>query len=294
MTIDKPSANAEAFALRLAAMRPRLHRYCARMTGSVIDGEDVVQDAMIKALEAFSRAGEIANVEAWVFRIAHNCALDLLRHRARQQAWITEEAVEEMADPSVDTEHRLAAAASLKTFMQLPPAQRGCVILMDVLGYSLREIGDVLDASTASVKANLHRGRAQLRELADDDAPPPVRPLSELERRQLSGYVDRFNARDFDALRAMLAQDVRLDLVGRTQDNGKAVVGNYYSRYEGHFDWRMAPGQVEGRPAVLVYDVAGELAYFILLDWTADGLSVIRDFRYARYALEGAAIKADS
>lgn len=133
-----------------------------------------------------------------------------------------------------------------------------------------------------------------MREVADDPEPPPFRPLSERERQQLTGYVDRFNARDFDALRAMLAEDVRLDLVGRTKDNGKGVVGNYFSRYEGQFDWRMAPGQVEGRPAMLVYDEAGELAYFILLDWSGDRLSVIRDFRYARYAVEGAAVEVGS
>jgi RNA polymerase sigma-70 factor (ECF subfamily) len=82
-----------------------------------------------------------------------------------------------------------------------------------------------------------------LREVADDPEPPPFRPLSERERQQLTGYVDRFNARDFDALRAMLAEDVRLDLVGRTKDNGKGVAGNYFSRYEGQFDWRMDRGR---------------------------------------------------
>jgi RNA polymerase sigma-70 factor (ECF subfamily) len=57
-------------------MRPRLHRYCARMTGSVIDGEDVLQDALIKAVEAQAAAGDIGNPEGWLFRIAHNTALD--------------------------------------------------------------------------------------------------------------------------------------------------------------------------------------------------------------------------
>ena len=85
---DISAANLEAFTQRLGTMRPKLHRYCARMTGSVADGEDVVQDAMIKALEAFPGEAEISNVEAWVFRIAHNCALDLLRRRSRQQAWL--------------------------------------------------------------------------------------------------------------------------------------------------------------------------------------------------------------
>src|SRR3982074_1339602 len=74
----------------LAAMRPKLHRYCARMVGSVIDGEDVLQDALIKAVEAHAAAGGIGNLienpEGWLFRIAHNTALDFLRRRQRQEA----------------------------------------------------------------------------------------------------------------------------------------------------------------------------------------------------------------
>jgi RNA polymerase sigma-70 factor, ECF subfamily len=60
----------------LGELRPRLHRYCARMTGSVIDGEDVVQETLLKAMEAAPAAGPIANPEGWLFRIAHHAALD--------------------------------------------------------------------------------------------------------------------------------------------------------------------------------------------------------------------------
>src|SRR6266404_5562740 len=70
----------------LGELRPKLHRYCARMTGSVVDGEDVVQEALVKAIEAFSRTEVIAYPEGWVFRVAHNAALDFLRRRARQDA----------------------------------------------------------------------------------------------------------------------------------------------------------------------------------------------------------------
>src|SRR5258706_15094151 len=76
----------ESFERLLGELRPKLHRYCARMTGSVIDGEDVVQEAMIKALEAFPSAGIIVHPEGWLFRIAHNAALDFLRRRARSAA----------------------------------------------------------------------------------------------------------------------------------------------------------------------------------------------------------------
>src|SRR5438046_8511360 len=82
----------------LAAMRPKLHRYCARMTGSVIDGEDVLQDALIKAVEAFPSAGPIGNPEGWLFRIAHNTALDFLRRRNRQAALHSAGEVDMIAD----------------------------------------------------------------------------------------------------------------------------------------------------------------------------------------------------
>jgi len=68
----------------MVELRPRLHRYCARMVGSALDGEDVLQDALAKAAEAYPGAGGIERPESWLFRIAHNTALDALRRRKRQ------------------------------------------------------------------------------------------------------------------------------------------------------------------------------------------------------------------
>src|ERR1700674_4069803 len=129
----------------LVAMRPKLHRYCARMVGSVIDGEDVLQDALIKAVEAFAAAGPIGNPEGWLFRIAHNTALDFLRRRNRQEAFQSGEEVDMIADPADAVLSREIASTGLRTFMRLPPAQRASVILMDVLGCSLSEVCDVMD-----------------------------------------------------------------------------------------------------------------------------------------------------
>ena len=275
----------------LVAMRPRLHRYCARMVGSAIDGEDVLQDALIKAVEAFGLAGAIGNPEAWLFRIAHNTALDYLRRRKRQQALHSAEEVDMIADRLDAVANRQIARASLRTFMRLPVAQRSSVILMDVLGCSLQEVCDVMDASLPAVKAALHRGRTQLRELAGepDDAPQPL--LSDADRARLTAYVAHFNARDFDAIRSMIAEDVRLDLVNKTRMNGKAEVSRYFGNYAKAADWQLVPGLVEGRPAILVFDpnVSGVPPdYFMLLDWHDDKVAAIRDFRHARYVIEGA------
>ena len=136
-----------------------------------------------------------------------------------------------IADTTSTAEDRQIATASLRTFMRLPAAQRSSVILMDVLGYSLQEIGGVMDISIPAVKAALHRGRARLRELAKEPEDLPVPVLAEPERSLLAAYVDRFNARDFDAIRDMLADEVRLELVNRSRMNGRHEVGKYFHNY---------------------------------------------------------------
>ena len=282
----------------LAELRPRLHRYCARMTGSVIDGEDVLQETLVKAIEAFPHTGPLANVEGWLFRIAHNAALDFLRRRARREGVQDgDEALETIADPDSAIERRQAAAASLRTLMRLPVAQRSSVILMDVLGHSLEEISEVLESTVPAVKANLHRGRQRLVELAaePDDRPPPV--LAEADRQRLAAYVARFNARDFDALRAQLADDVKVEVVNRTRLSGRGEVGRYFGNYSQTDDWHLAPGLVEGRPAVVVLDPtrpASLPVYFMLIDWRDGRLLNVRDFRYARYVVDGAELSLNA
>jgi len=275
----------------LTAMRPRLHRYCARMTGSVIDGEDVLQDALIKAVEAGAGAGDIGNPEAWLFRIAHNTALDFLRRRNRQEALRSGEEVDMMVDQLDAVEARQIAATSLRTFMRLPVAQRASVILMDVLGCSLKEICEVMACSLPAAKAALHRGRAQLREIAGEPEDTPQQRLSDADRDRLGAYVAHFNARDFDAIRAMIADDVQLDLVSRTHMRGKAEVFSYFGNYDKVSDWRLVPGLVEGHPAILVFDpnaLDSKPKYFMLLGWSADKVATIRDFRHAAYVIDGA------
>lgn len=266
------------------------------MTGSVVDGEDVVQEALVKALEAAAKMRSIAYPERWLFRIAHNAALDFLRRRARRDALRSDQDPDSLVAPGSAEDDRLIAAASLGTFMRLPVSQRSSVILMDVLGYSLQEIGEILDSSIPAVKSALHRGRERLRELAKEPEDLHVPALAEPERSRLAAYVDRFNARDFDAIRAMLADEVRLDLVSRTKMNGRHEVGKYVHNYARAEDWHLVIGYADRRPAVLVFDPAdpsGVPAYFILLEWAGDKVLTIRDFRYARYALADAAPAPD-
>jgi len=290
--VDAEEARA-TFDRRLGALRPKLHRYCARMTGSVIDGEDVVQEALVKAINAFPQAEPLDDLDGWLFRIAHNAALDFLRRRRRYDAIHSNEESEMIAALVNPVSDRQVAEASLMTFMRLPVTQRSCVILMDVLGYSLEEIGKVTGTSVPAVKSALNRGRSRLRELANEPEDLPIPVLTEPERSLLAEYVARFNARDFDAIRDMLADEVRLELVNRTRMQGRGEVGRYFHNYANVDDWHFVPGLVDRRPALLVrdpHDPSETPAYFVLLQWAGHKLTNIRDFRHARYAIEGAEV----
>jgi RNA polymerase sigma-70 factor (ECF subfamily) len=285
-------ANAQALERLAAELRPKLHRYCARMMGSVIDGEDVVQEVLLKALEALPRDELLANPEGWLFRIAHNTALDFLRH-ARHQATHQDDDIEMIAASDNATLDREVAAASLRTFMRLPMTQRSSVILRDVLGYSVNEICEFMAVSAPTIKASLQRGRENLRELAGEPEDRFAPSLPEAERARLMNYINLFNARDFDALRDMLGDEVRLDLVNRLRLKGRRNVGEYFHRYSERDLWHLVPGFVDGRAAILVFDkadVTGPPLYFVILDWDGDSIVSIRDFLFARYAIEDAEI----
>lgn len=264
------------------------------MTGSVIDGEDVLQEVLVRALEVLPGDQTIENPEGWLIRVAHNAAMDFLRARARHDARHKEESMDTIEDSKDPIRDQQVAATSLRRFMELPVVQRGTVILVDVLDYSLKETATILDASLPSVKSALHRGRGRLRELSElpEEQEPTV--LSAADRSRLATYIDYFNTRNFDGVRELLANEVRLDLVGRVRSNGKMQVSNYVSNYSSRFDWHLSMGFVEGRPAIIATDTNGESnkpAYFILLEWTGDQVLKIRDFRYARYVMDGADVQ---
>jgi RNA polymerase sigma-70 factor, ECF subfamily len=287
---DRPAERTE-FDRLAAELRPSLHRYCARMTGSVVDGEDVVQEALLKAIEALPRTALLANPAGWLFRIAHNAALDFLRQQKRRHAVLADDDVAKIAATRDPVGEREIAAAGLRTFMRLPPSQRSSVILSDLLGYTLEEIREIVGGTVPAVKSALQRGRQRLRDLArePDHLPQPV--LAEAERARLVKYVEYFNARDFDAVRRMLADDVRLELVNRLSARGREQVGEYFHRYALAEHWRFVAGLVEQRPAMLVFDrheAASRPAFFVLLDWRDDTVAAIRDFLFAGYVLDGA------
>jgi RNA polymerase sigma-70 factor (ECF subfamily) len=264
------------------------------MTGSVIDGEDVLQDALVKAIAGIRRGETVANPSGWLFRIAHNAALDFLRYEARRETAALDEEFDMIDDREDEKPDPAALAAGLRTFMRLPPVQRSAVILKDVLAYSTQEICEIAGGTVPSMKSALQRGRAHLRELGNEPEEAQQQLLDEPTRARLAMYVDRFTAQDFGAIRTMLADDVRLDLVNRRQLRGRTEVGEYFHRYAAAGGWRFTPGSVEGRAAMLAFDVAepeGPPAFFILLEWEDGAVTAIRDFLFARYVMDGADVR---
>ncbi|MHB8752084.1 MAG: sigma factor-like helix-turn-helix DNA-binding protein, partial [Aggregatilineales bacterium] len=229
-----------------------------------------------------------AYLRAWLFKITHNKAIDHLRKTNLETLEMLDEHFgAEPADQPLEASELTTFALSL--FLNLVPRQRSCVILKDVLGYSLAEISELLDATVPEIKATLHRGRARVRELANTVELETFQPNAR-EQELLSLYVSRFNSRDFDGLRAMLAEEVFVDLVGRTKVHGAhAVAESYFHSYSQASNWRFALGEIEGRPAVLVYDLHEKTiqpSYFILLVWENERVVFIRDYLFARYVLQ--------
>jgi RNA polymerase sigma-70 factor (ECF subfamily) len=273
-----PSHLAEAreqFLAMVGDVRPELHRYCARLTGSVIEGEDIVQETLARAFYALSMATEVPPLRPWLFRIAHNAALDFLKSHGHKQTDVRADlddvaGFEERPDP-------LVVRAALARFVALPVTQRCAVILKDVLGHSLEETATTMGTTVMAVKAALVRGRRKLVEASDDATAPDTTARAQLDR-----YASLFNARDWEGVRALVAEDCRLDLVSKSQRRGKEV-GFYFGRYEKD-DVSLRVVRLEGRLALAAHLAgASTPSYFILLGWEDGRVHDIRDFRYVPY-----------
>ena len=288
---SSPPTSGHAQLLALAGeLRPELHRYCARLMGSVIEGEDVVQDTFARAFVALDELKESPPLRPWLFRIAHNRAMDLLRSRAIRAAEPID-AADEVVDPDSPDPvevlmRREAVETAVSRFVKLPTVQRSVVILKDVLDQSLEEIADMLDLTVNAVKAHLARGRARLTAInAQTPAPSVGRPPSPAVAR----YVALFNGRDWDGLRAMLADDVRLVQSTHPLRAG-AEVRMFFGIYAQYAPVRLATAWLDGREVIAVYEDPQSVkpSYLMWLEWTDGRISFIRDYRYVRYVVDDA------
>src|ERR1700761_5562534 len=155
-----------AFLETVVESRPRLHRYCARMTGSVMDGEDVVQEALFEAYRKLEQYDDSRPLTPWLFGIAHNRCIDFLRKRSVRHEYETAAASPDVSLPALPPVLGIGPAVE-RLVIQLPPMERACVLLKDVLDYTLLEIAELVGSTEGGVKAALHRGRARLATLTE-------------------------------------------------------------------------------------------------------------------------------
>jgi len=238
-----------AFLETIRHLRPSLHRYCSRMTGSVLDGEDVVQDALFHAYRKLDTFEDGRPLEPWLFRIAHNQCIDFLRRRRVRQRAEADAAQPERIE-SIEAIGPGVERAIEHLVLALPPKERASVLLKDVFDYSLEEIADLVDSTVGGVKAALNRGRSKLAKQ------PRVRTMSihsaeNAETNRLLGlYVDRFNRRDWDGVRELIAADARVRIPDRFA--GRLSASPYFGRYDKlTTPWRVAVGSVDGEPVVI-------------------------------------------
>jgi len=259
--------------------------------GSVIEGEDVVQDALAKAFVAIDGMTETPPLRAWLFRIAHNRALDVLRSKAIRAAEPLDAAQNVIDEAITDPVEGLMRQETIKTavsrFVELPILQRSVLILKDVLDEPLADIASLLDLSVDSVKAHLARGRARLRDInAKVEQFPDAKPPSAAAAR----YVALFNGRDWDGLRALLAEDVKLVQSSHPVRIGAADVGMFFSIYAKIEGIWLAPAVLEGREVIAVFQSRSDEdpCYFMWLEWRHGKITHIRDYKYVRYVMADA------
>ena len=227
--------------LSLETYRPALLGHCYRMLGSVVDAEDAVQEAMLRAWKGLDAFKEQSSLKTWLYRIATNVCLDTLSKTSRQRLspleisdqpadvredmqllqrprehWVEPipDAMALHADDDADPEQQAILRESLRlafvaALQYLPPRQRAVLLLTQVLGFSAADAAESLEMSVASVNSALQRARATL-----DARNPAVVPreLSGEQTALLSRYVDAFERYDVGALTSLLHEEVTMSM----------------------------------------------------------------------------------
>lgn len=239
-TLEDMESSTAAIETELEAHRSRLTGYCYRMLGSPFDAEDAVQETMMRAWRNIDSFEGRAALSSWLYRIATNVCLDMLKGRNKRErpmdmgpagtveSPITMQPAERWIEPIPDAllasdgseggdpaelveASETIRLAFLAILQDLPPRQRAVLILRDVLRWQASEVAELLDTTVASVNSALQRARATLaakRPPAADGSPD----IEAVQRRLLERYVDAFESYDIDALVALLHEDATFSM----------------------------------------------------------------------------------
>jgi len=267
---DRLHASWEAYVDLIAPIRPDLWAYSRRLTRSVWDAEDLVQDTLLRGFGQLGHLGQnVRNLRAYMLRACSNTWIDGVRRRANEARILEERAADLRAsDSSADgrpDERAELRDAGARLLHQLAPQERAAVVLKDVFELSIREIAAILATSEGAVKDALHRGRGRLRE---PDAAPERRPAPSTEL--VDRFIELYDAKDVGGLVDLLVEGGSAENVGFGLQYGRdAFEGTenfLYKSVHGHEEWpesfqpqsvRLAAGAFDGEALVLCFATRG-------------------------------------
>ena len=272
------------FVERTEPLRPDLHRYCRWLTGSVWDGEDLVQDTLLRAFARLSETSEpIKNPRAYLFRTASNLWIDKFRSTREFASQIVPEPVQ----PEMPQRSEIRDAAK-HLLTHLPPVERAALLLKDVFDLSLEETATALESTVGAVKAALHRGRAKLSEIQSE--PAVLRSQNTgLSAAVVERFVDAFNARDVNRLTALMREDATSEMLGMVLEYGREAIGksergvlhHTFANHPSKDTFRAELREYKGEPIVLFWtkDAGQEVVSSILkLDERDGAVSRLRHY----------------
>jgi RNA polymerase sigma-70 factor (ECF subfamily) len=279
--------NEDAYRRLIEARQGELHAHCYRMTGSVHDAEDALQEALLRAWRALGRFEGRSSLRSWLYRIATNTCLDVIERRPKrvlpidygpavdphdglglppaESAWVEpypDEALgleDGYAGPEARYEMRESVELAFVAALQhLPANQRAALILREVLGFSAQEVADSLETSVASVNSALQRARATVDErLPDESQQATLRSLGdEGLRKVVEGYMDAMSRGDVDAVVEMLSEDAAWSMppLAAWFHGHEALRGFLeFGPLSGEWRWRHAATMASGQPAIGSY-----------------------------------------
>lgn len=193
----------------IAPLRPELHRYCYGLTGNLWDGEDLMQDVFLRVFGLLGKIDRnLTHPRAYLIQTATHLWIDRVRRLGIEQKYAAVSQETEIDDQEMEQVLRVREAAT-SLFATLPPQERACVLLKDVLDLSLQECATMLKTSVGAVKSALHRGRTRLRSAAAN-----LSPSAKISQEVLEQFIAALAKGDIEGLRGMCRADVSIELVG--------------------------------------------------------------------------------